>query len=105
RAQLRPLFRADALPAEDASTVADLLHHRLRRGAAVAVIALGIFQWRHAQARRADGGDPALWDDLPLDAGLSLLQPRHRADRPQSLGALPAPARGVRPGAGDPAPR
>jgi hypothetical protein len=42
---------------------------------------------------------------FPLDAFLPVLQPRHRADRPQSLGALPAPGAGIRLGDGDPAAR
>ena len=41
---VRTVFGADAAPAGDASAVADFLHHRLRRAAAVAVLDLGIFR-------------------------------------------------------------
>ena len=43
---VRALFGADAAPAGDASTVADFLHHLLRRADAGAVLDLGIFHRR-----------------------------------------------------------
>src|SRR5712692_3404958 len=51
---------ADAAPAEDAPAVADLLYHRLRRAAAVAVLDLGILDRLHAEARCVDDRDPGL---------------------------------------------
>ncbi len=53
-AGLRTVFGADAAPAEDASIVADLVHHRLRRAVAAAVLDLGIFDRLHAEARSSD---------------------------------------------------
>ena len=47
-----------------ASAVADLLHHRLRRAAAAAVLDLGICHRLYPEARLADGRDPGLCRDL-----------------------------------------
>ncbi len=104
-ARIRIVFGADAAPAEDASIIADRLHHRRRRVAAAAVLDLGIFERRQARIRRPDGRDPALCHDLPVDAGVSVLQPRHRADRAEPRRAVLSPDAGIRLGDGDPAAR
>src|SRR5882724_1305242 len=102
---IRTIFGADAAPAEDASVVADCLHYRLRRAAAVAFLDLGILDRLHAEIRPVDGGDADLCRDLPLHAGISVFQPRHRADRAEPRGAVLSSGAGVRLGDGDPAAR
>ncbi len=72
-AGVRTVFGADAAPAEDASIVADRLHHRLRRAAAAAVLDLGIYHRLHAASSTPlTVVDPGLCRDLPVDAGLSV---------------------------------
>jgi uncharacterized membrane protein len=73
---VRSLFGADPAPAGDACAVADFIHHLLRRADAGAVRDLGILDRRDAEVRRYLDGDAGLFGDLPLDAGLSVLQPR-----------------------------
>src|SRR5437868_5907364 len=101
-AGVRTVLGVDAAPAQDASAVADFLHHRLRRGAAVALLGLGILDWFHAEARPLDGRDPDLCGDLSLHAGLPVLQPGDRADWAEPRRALLSSGAGVRLGDGDP---
>ena len=58
-----------------------------------------------AASRSADRRHADLCRDLPLHAGLSVLQPRHRADRAQPRRALLSSDAGIRLGDGDPAAR
>ena len=102
---VRALFGADAAPAGDASIVADFLHHLLRRAVAGAVLGLGILHRREVEVRYPDAGHADLCADFPLDAGLSVLQPRRRADRPEPRRAVLPSGAGVRLGDGDPAAR
>ena len=105
RAGVRAVFGADAAAAGDAPIVADRLHHRLRRAAAAAVLGLGILDRLYPEIRRADARHARLCGDLSLDARLSVLQPRHRADRPQPRRAVLPSGAGVRLGDGDRAAR
>src|SRR5438046_1074567 len=102
---VRTLFGTDAAPAENAPAVADFLHHRLRRAAAVAVLDLGVLDRLYAEVRRVDDRDPDLCRDLSLHAGLFVLQPRHRADRSEPRRAVLPSGAGFRLGDGDPAAR
>src|SRR5258705_10962186 len=102
---VRPVFGAAAAPAEDTPAVADCLHHRLRRALTVAVLGLGMLDRLYAEVRCADAGDAYLCRDLSIHAGLLVLQPRHRADRPEPRRAVLSSGAGVRLRHGDPAAR
>ena len=73
-------------------------------GGALLLLPFSIWEYSSgvtAEIRRPDGRDPALCHDLPVDAGVSLLQPRHRADRAEPRRAVLSPDAGVRLGDGD----
>ena len=86
---VRLVLRADAAPAKNPPVVADRVYHRLRRADAGSV-----FGWELASGnadphfRWPDLRDAVLCRDLPVGAGLSVLQPRRRFDRPQSRRAV-----------------
>jgi uncharacterized membrane protein len=82
-----------------------LLHHLLRRDHAAADRDLGGLERPCHTVRRDHSGDPRLHSDLPLDAGLPLLQSRRGADRPEPRRTVLPSGAGVRLGDGDPAAR
>ena len=84
----RALFGADAEAAGDASIVADRVYHRLQCDSAAAALGVGILDRLYAETGCVDDRHPHLCNYLSVDAGLSVFQPRHRADRAEPRRAV-----------------
>ena len=85
-AELWPLFGADDEAAEDTSTVADFLYHRLRRSSVAAVLGLGIFRRHHPEARSMTAATlsyvvifPSTLAYLFFNRGIALIGPNRAA--------------------------